>query len=64
VNAGFVDHLEKLNIVPVIDLNTDDHWPGQIESSLQYWGDLIRGADHQTLGAERLGVFDQTDGPR
>lgn len=53
-----MNHLEELVIVAVVHMDADDHRSSSVKRRLHDRGDVVRLIDHESLGAECLGILD------
>src|SRR5260221_12950384 len=60
-NTAFMHGFEKLVAVSIVDIHSDEHRAGRIESLVQRWCDLIWTLDAKAGCAEGFGIFHRID---
>ena len=56
-----MEHLEEFVIVAVVDMNANDRRSLSVKRLLHDGGDIVGFADHESRGAECLGILDIVD---
>jgi hypothetical protein len=65
VEAVFIDHLEDLVVVAIVNMNPDDHRAlAVIQGWLQHGCDFLGRPDQHSGGAKCLGELDYIRGPK